>query len=244
MKDADLRTLLDTVDVLRLLALRGRQEVREFAWWMVVFGGYMAVNVAVHILWGRPYWFELSFVAFWLATVPVAGFILPSFVWPVAAGLTYGVYAWSRSGVITVGACVLAISLGLMTLYGYGIRTGRYRPARLLKLSIAPKVGWSWGVVMGGMAILQEVLRRHSGLDAGDHVALWGYAAGLGLFISGILAPGFFVLGVVGIFGIPLLSLWTLRGAYLMHGGLGLLMALYALWLRQTGDYGFSRVTE
>ncbi|MCS7312830.1 MAG: hypothetical protein NZ742_07960, partial [Acidobacteria bacterium] len=55
---------------------------------------------------------------------------------------------------------------------------------------------------------------------------------GLGLFISGIMAPGFFALGVVGIFGVPLVSLWTPQGAYLMHGGLGLLMALYAGWLR------------
>ncbi|GBC84361.1 hypothetical protein HRbin11_00786 [bacterium HR11] len=240
MRDADLQALIDTVDVLRLLALRGRQEVREFTRWLVVFGVYMCVNVVVHVLWGRPYWFESLFPAFWLATVPVAGFLLPSLVWPAAAGLTYGAYTWSRSGVITVGVSVLAIALGLIAIYGYGVWTGRYRPARPLKLSIAPKVGWSWSVVMGGMALLQAVLRRHGGLDAGDYAALWGYAAGLGLFISGIMAPGFFVLGVVGIWGIPLLSLWTPQGAYLMHGGLGLLMALYALWLRRTGDHGHS----
>jgi hypothetical protein len=51
--------------------------------------------------------------------------------------------------------------------------------------------------------------------------------------MSGILAPGFFVLGVAGVFGVPLVSLWTPQGAYLMEGSLGLGMALYALWLRR-----------
>lgn len=233
MKDADLRTLLDTVDVLRLLALRGRQELQEFAWWLVIFGLYTTVNVTAHVLWGRAYWAESLFIALWLATAPVAGFILPLLVWLAAAGLTYEVYVWTRSGILALGTLLGTIVLGIGLLYGYGTRTGRYRPAQPLKLSIAPKVGWSWGVIMGGMALLQEVLERHGGLETGDYVALWGYAIGLGLFVSGILVPGFFVLGIVGIFGIPLVSLWTVRGAYLMYGGLALLMALYAWRLRR-----------
>ncbi len=142
MKNADLRALLDTVDVLRLLTLQGRQEMREFAWWMVVFGLYPAVNVAADVLVGRPFWAESVFLAFWLATIPVAGWLLPSIVWPAAAGLAYGVYVGTRSAGPAVGAVILAITLGLMLLYGYGVRTGRYRPNRPLKLSIGTKVGW------------------------------------------------------------------------------------------------------
>jgi len=77
MKDADLQALLETVDVLRVLAIRGRQELREFTWWWIVFGLYQAGNVWADVLAGRAFWVESLFAAFWLATVPVAGFLGP-----------------------------------------------------------------------------------------------------------------------------------------------------------------------
>jgi len=232
-RDIDLRTLVDTVDVLRLLTLRGRRELREFTTYMVVFGLYPAVNIAAHLGLGRAFWLESLLVAFWVVTLPVAGVVLPSVVWAAVVGLTYGTYVGTQSGIATLLVLVAGIFGGMSLLYGYAHWKGRYRPARPWRLSVAPKVGWAWGVVMGGMGLLQGVLERHHGLTGADSVVLWGYAMGVGLFISGIMAPGFFYLGLLGIFGVPLLSLWTVRGAYGLHGLMGLLMALYALWLRR-----------
>ncbi|MDW7985368.1 MAG: hypothetical protein RMK16_11925, partial [Acidobacteriota bacterium] len=170
-RDADLQVLLDTVDVLRLLTLRGRQEMRELTWWLVVFGLYPAVNIAADVFGGRSFWVETLFGAFWLATVPVAGWGLASATWAIAAGLTYGAYTIVRNLLGFIGILIAVIALGIFVVHFAAVRTGRYRSAQPFKLSIAPKVGWSWGVIMGGMALLQGVLRYYGNLDAGGYAA-------------------------------------------------------------------------
>ena len=58
---------------------------------------------------------------------------------------------------------------------------------------------------------------------------MWGYALGIALFITGIIAPYFFIIGAVAAFGIPLMCMVSLEAGMSLYGFLALLMALYGL---------------
>ncbi len=226
----ELEKLLETVDVLELVTQQGRRELRGFAWYMLLWGLFVAVNLGAELLLHRSLWVWLLYPTFFATTLPVAGFLWSLGVWLVAAAVSLGVAHLTHQVLPVLAAIVLTAALAYLVLYSYGIRTGRYRPLPL-KIALAPRVGWSWGMVMGGMAVVfwslaQFLPSAHLGTVS---QILWGYAVGVGLLLSGVLHPVFFWIGVLAIFGIPLasavnpvLGLWAFTLVALVMAGLGL----------------------
>lgn len=228
-RERQLQELLETVDILKLIAMKGSGEVKAFARYMVVWGLYAAVNIALELLFDLSLWYPLLYLAFFTTTVPVAGWGASALAWLLAAAFSYGVFALTHLGWLTVLAIGLSAALSYGFLYNLGVRKRRYRPFPL-KLSVAPKIGWSWGVLMAGMAIVFFSILKFIPPDQTGRVSiiLWGYALGVGLFISGAIAPGFFLLGILTIFGVPLaasisptLGVWAYFLAALAMAGYG-----------------------
>ena len=201
----DLQKLLETVDVLRLVAQRGQQELHGFNWYMVIWGLYGALNLLAELLLHRGFWGLLLFVAFFFSTLPVAG-PLPSLgIWLAVALLTYATYALTHLPWLTLA--VIAVSATVAYILAYRIGVQRQRCHLLpFKVALAPRIGWAWGMVMAGMALVFWTVIH---LVPPDQIGtlsliLWGYALGVGLFLSGLMHPGFFWLGIAAIFGIPL----------------------------------------
>ena len=221
-----LQELLETVDVLRVIAMKGRSEARPFAVYMVAFGLYAAFNIFSDLLTGRAFWGPTLYIAFFGATAPIVG-LLPSLIlWGIAGALAGAVGLAARSMGWTLAAILLTAAGGIIAAYGIALRRGRLEGMPPLRTALAPKIGWAWGVIMGGMAVLTAGLGQ-APLPPGAITALWGYAIGIGLFISGVMFPFFFPLGLIGIFGVPLLALVAGRPdlAYGMVGILSLAMA-------------------
>ncbi len=231
-KHQELHELLETVDVLRLLAQRGRQEVRGFSWYMVVWGLYAALNLLAELLLNLSLWIPLLFVAFFFSTLPVAG-VLSSFgIWLAVALLSYATYALSHQWVLTLAVVVLGATLGYILAYRIGIQRQRYRPLPL-KVALAPRIGWAWGMVMAGMSIvfwnlIQWVPSHHIGAVS---LILWGYALGVGLFLSGLMHPGFFWLGLAALFGIPIATAISPEAGSWAYVLIALAMAVFGGYL-------------
>ncbi|MCS6964381.1 hypothetical protein [Thermoflexus sp.] len=222
----ELQELLDTIDVLRLIAMKGRTEARHFAGYMIAFGLYPAFNIFLDLLTGHTLWLPTLYVAFFGATAPIAGGPAALAIWGAAGALAGGIWELTRSGGWTLGTILLTVPAAIMGVYAIGLRRGRLEGMPPLRVAIAPRIGWAWGVIMGGMAVLTAGLGQ-APLPPGAVTALWGYAIGVGLFVSGAIFPTLFPLGLIGIFGVPFLSLFAGQQdlAYGLIGLLGLSMA-------------------
>jgi hypothetical protein len=228
--DQAIQELLNTVDILRLIAMKGQSEARHFAHYMIAFGLYSAFNIFAELLFGRSFWAPTLYVAFWGATAPLAGILPAGLVWAIAGILAAVIWTLTRSPDWTLGAVLLTAAGGIGAVYTVAARRGRLAGMPPLRVAIAPKIGWAWGILMGGMAVLIAGLSPAS-LPAGAATALWGYAIGIGLFLSGVLVPLFFPLGLLCAFGVPLLALFAGRPdlAFALEGLMGLAMAVLGL---------------
>ena len=229
MKEREIQELLDTIDVLKILLKKGADERRGFGWYMVVWGFYGFINIVVAMVFGKLLWTPLIFPALWLTTIPVAGWFLSTVCWGIFAGIVFGlaffahVNAWVLFSLVVVGAV-----FNYIFLYTQAFHKGRIK--HLPKPEITPKIGMFWGLVMASMVILQQLVLGKTGYYGGDLIyGMWGYALGIALFITGIIAPYFFIIGAVAAFGIPLMCMVSLEAGMSFYGFLALLMALYGL---------------
>jgi len=226
MDEKALQDLLETVDILRLISMKGRAEARHFARYMVAFGLYAAFNIFADQIVGRPFWVPTLYVAFFGATAATAGVLPALLIWGAAGALAGAIALGTGSPGWTIAGVLLTCAGGVIAAYGVGASRGRLADLPPLRVAIAPRIGWAWGVIMGGMAVLMAGLDPAS-LPPGAVTAMWGYAIGIGLFISGVMFPLLFPLGLIGTFGVPLLALSAGRPdlAYGLEGLMGLGMA-------------------
>lgn len=237
-KNTELQSLLETIDVLKLIALKGKGEIKEFSRYMMIWGTYAFVTVFTGAILGLNVWLLLLYPAFFLTTVPVAGWGISLVTWIIAGIIPLAVWKITHIGWLLALMIVLTAALSYIFLYGKAAKTGRI-PKVPLRLMVGPKIGWSWGILMGGMGVVFATLVRHLPENTPWNflsMTLWGYALGVGLFISGILAPGFFWIGILGIFGIPLASsISTTVGAW-VYLGVAALMVGYSTYLYRSAE--------
>ena len=231
MEEKEVQELLSTIDVLKLLIDRGRSECKGFAWYMVVWGFYGFINILLAMFFGKLLWGPLTLPAFWLTTVPVAGWGMSTLCWGILSAVVFGLgyFANVNSGIL-IAITIAGAIFNYAFLYRYGILKGRLKP--LPKTSVVPKIGIFWGVVMASMIVLSNLVYAKTGYANGDLIyGMWGYALGIAMFISGIIAPGFFIMGIIAAFGIPLMCVFSMEAGMALYGLVALLMALYGIYM-------------
>jgi len=231
VEEKEVQELLSTIDVLKLLIDRGRSECKGFAWYMVVWGFYGFINILLAMFFGKLLWGPLTLPAFWLTTVPVAGWGMSTLCWGILSAVVFGLgyFANVNSGIL-IAITIAGAIFNYAFLYRYGILKGRLKP--LPKTSVVPKIGIFWGVVMASMIVLSNLVYAKTGYANGDLIyGMWGYALGIAMFISGIIAPGFFIMGIIAAFGIPLMCVFSMEAGMALYGLVALLMALYGIYM-------------
>ena len=225
----DPKEMLETLSGLKLFALRNPAERKHFAGYMTSFGLYIGFNVLCDIFLHKNLWFPTIFIAFFLATLQVTGWIFGLITWSLIGAFCYFLTKFFYG--IPVRLAIFAlIFTGIFITYWYGEKKGTLKGLLPLKMSLSGKVGMSWGVIMGGMHVVFLALQKEG---FSQHIAtlLYGYATGVGLFISGIIAEGYFLLGIVGILGIPIFYTFNPLWSYILLGLLGWASFLYSLKL-------------
>ncbi len=231
MEEKKVQELLSTIDVLKLLIDRGRNERKGFAWYMVVWGFYGFINIILAMFFGKLLWGPLTLPALWLTTFPVAGWGMSTLCWGILSALVFGLGYFAHVNIgILIAITVAGAVFNYKYLYRYGLRKGILKP--LPRTALAPKIGIFWGVVMASMIVLSNLVYVKTGYAGGDLIyGMWGYALGIAMFISGIIAPGFFVIGLIAAFGIPLLCFFSMEAGMALYGLVALLMALYGIYM-------------
>ncbi|NPB03620.1 MAG: hypothetical protein GXO39_04310 [Thermotogae bacterium] len=222
--ERDLRRLIKEVDVLLLLAEKGRESRRIFAWQMFIWGFYTFLNMGYQLL-GRLFhlpfvgvhWFLTLFLALYLSTVNMVGW-KRSFLWFVPAVLTVMAYGITGSYIVSMITFAVAITLVSWLIYGAGEN----------RMNTIGRVGLMWGIFMG--AFWWNVF-LYPPLFKTEVFNLWiTYVLGVGLTISGLIFRPFLYVGLLVLFGLPFLFLsgeWSFLTGYSLTG---LMMGILGLW--------------
>jgi len=151
--------------------------------------------------------------------------------WGILSALVFGLGYFAHVNIgILIAITVAGAVFNYKYLYRYGLRKGILKP--LPRTALAPKIGIFWGVVMASMIVLSNLVYTKTGYGSGDLMyGMWGYALGIAMFISGIIAPGFFIMGLIAAFGIPLLCFFSMEAGMALYGLVALLMALYGIYM-------------
>jgi len=236
-QEKELRELLDTVSTLKVIAWRRDRELPQVSWYLGVWGLYGTVNLALELGPGGR-WAELVFPAFFLSTLPIAGFLPSLLVWGGVAALVWGTYALA-GGWAALALTILGAAGAYMALYTYAYRKGRFRPSTSLRNAIAPWIGWTSGLMAAGMALTHNALYALGALNPDRYgpisLLLWGYMTSVMLMIWGVYHPGFFVLGATGLFAIPLATLLSPLAGHVAYLFLFAAMALTGFHLYVRG---------
>ena len=223
--------LLKTIDVLKLLSEKGKGEVKGFAWYMVVWGFYGFINILVSLLFGKLLWIPLTLPAFWLTTIPVGGWGMSTLCWGILSAIVFGLGIFTNINTgFLIGIGAFGATFNYWFLYRYAIQKKKLIPSP--RTSIAPKIGVFWGIMMLGMVILVNLIYAKTGATGADvYFGMWGYAIGMAMFISGIIAPGFYIIGLVAGFGVPIVCFFSGEAGMALYGIVTLLMGIYGLIL-------------
>ena len=237
MERKEVKEIMETIDVLKVLAERGKQELKGFAIYMIVFGFYTALNVSITFITNKySLWFETLPLAFFLCTIHVSGFMISLISWSVVALVFFlCAYVFKLSLLFTILILVVLSAIAFNIIYGYRYRK-KEKEVRV-RYPIISRIGIFWGIIMAGMAIFYVVSGNVAGWKNVSHLSTlyWGYATGVGFLISGFIAPFFYILGMLEFVLVPFLALKSLSLAYIAFGFLGFLMGIYGviLWKRE-----------
>ncbi len=209
-REKELQELLETVSTLRVIAWRREQELPQVSWYFGVWGLYGTINLALELLPSGGRWAQLLFLAFFLSTLPVAGFLPSLLVWGGVAALVWGGYVLA-GGWVALGLTITGAVGAYAFLYHRGMQTGRFRSRTSLRNAIAPWIGWTCGFMAAGMALTHNALYAIGALNPDRSgpisLLLWGYMTSVMLMIWGVYHPVLFVLGVGSLFAIPLATM-------------------------------------
>ncbi|MEN3027399.1 MAG: hypothetical protein ABDH31_06835 [Chlorobiota bacterium] len=210
----EIRDVLEAVEILRLLVTRAREELRSVAPYLVSFGAYSSLNLLLMLLGYRGLWAELLLPAFALATSLKFGPFPTVFLWAAVAAAALGVQWLFRSPLVTWSTLFVGIGGVMGAIYVMGERRGKLEG----QLVFSPRIGVGWGILIAGMwlLVLSPAIQKVGTTAPEIYGALWGYAVGMGLVITGLLSPWLLWAGVLGIVGAPLAALYFQSGEALL----------------------------
>lgn len=228
MKQEEIRKILGEVDILLLLAERGRMEFHHFAWHMVVWGLYVALNMGWHLLGMKipnlPLhslsWFYTLFIAFFFSTLPSAGWKRSS-LWLIGYVVSVLTYTLTHAKAWTVAAILVFATVAGVWVYGTQQKSTHPRP------SLFAWIGMLWGFLFGAFwwsVALFDVPHTHT------IFSLWiTHVFGAALLASVVLHRGFFWIGLLLLFLGPLLLKMGMVPWMAGYAFTGLMMAFLGL---------------
>ncbi len=195
----DLKRVIEEIDVLLLLAERGRKERKFFAWQMFIWGMYGFINLLFTLFNIQEkipgtLWFHTVFVAFFLSTITVAG-LKASLLWFPGYVLTVLV-SYFKNPTLTVSFMVFIIAILSAIIYGKLSKWESRKP------SLTAYIGIFWGLIFGSFWFNIAVLN----LDFGAYFNAWiAQLFSACIFISGVIMRVLMIFGVILLFAFPIL---------------------------------------
>ncbi len=198
MDRKEIQQLLETIDILRMLARRGSAELSHMADHMIAWGGYIFFNMLAAQILGRGFWGETLFIPPMIVMAKSEGWLKAISLWIWGYVVMYGAYALTHSIAITMVATLVAFML--LTIIRY--RVFRRQDTTPFRFTLSPYVGITWGVIWASLWLMMALFQPQ---NPNLQNALFNFGVGMGLFITGILHKGFAIMGIYALFVLPLI---------------------------------------
>lgn len=235
MPGNNVEEILRTLEYIRGLTEQGRKEMAHMWNYIGTFGFYIFLGSfagAIFNEWRIWIW-ALPF-AFLFSTGPSLGWTKSLVTWAVASGLVVLLASVLTEPLLVIFAVVVLAALGFSVLYGTASKEER----RKRSFTVAPRLGVFWGIIMSGVAVNIFSLAKVSGMNmAAINSLLWPFATGVGYLITGFFTSReFVILGLLAIFGVPVIYAVVPELTFLFYGLIGLLIGIFAIRLRLTRE--------
>ena len=242
LSQQELQQLLETVDILRLLTVRGQQEMRHVAPYLIGWGLYGVLNQVLGLVLHRAFWAEGMFLAFAVATGMLFGVFPTVLYWVGAAVLGVGsLYLFAQQPVLVFVVFAVAIFAAMMLSYRTAERRGQLAEMPF-RLSLAQKLGVLWGALMAGSWLfVLAVVRGEPTVSTMWLSAFWAFVVGIGLMATGFLAPPMLWLGILQVLGAAValyLKSWVLLQGVWLVLAVGMFLVGLLYWVRRPEALG------
>jgi len=169
-------------------------------------------------------------VAFFLSTGPSLGWIKSFLTWVLISAAVVLAASLVKSIVLVIAIVIIGAAIGFNFLYGTAPQAKEKKKA----FTVAPRLGIFWGILMGGTAFNVSCLATVKDVNTDVvQILLWPFATGIGYLITGFFtAREFTVLGLLAIFGVPIVFLVAPSYTYVFFGLIGLAVGLIGIKLR------------
>ncbi len=227
----EVNDILNTLEYIRGLAAQGKREMAHMWNYISAFGFYIFLGSFSGALFGEwRMWVWALPVAFFLSTGPSLGWIKSFLTWVLVSAAVVFAASLVKNVVLIIAIVIVGAAIGISFLY----RTLPQEMKRKKAFTVAPRLGIFWGILMGGTAFNVSCLATVKGVNTDVvQTLLWPFATGIGYLITGFFtAREFTVLGLLAIFGVPIVFLVTPSFTYVFFGLIGLAVGVIGIKLR------------
>lgn len=216
----EIKKILETIDAFKLISIKAESEKKEFArysfiWGFITFIIFLYYGLRFKFLGNIP-WFYIFLLGAFFSTLKVSNFLISGITWGLSGLILTYIYSLSKNYTLFHILFVVLIFFSYFLNYFYQekFKKQTYLP---LRLSISAKIGISWAIITSGMgfvflSLIKYFLKNNINFDfTFVFILLFGFITSVGIFIGGLIISTFFITGLVGIFGIPLLSLLNIK---------------------------------
>jgi len=224
MNEKDINEILKTIDIIKVVGSKLREELKVFSSYLIGFGIYIILNILISIIFNFQSWFY---------TLTLAFFIAHSFHISIPRSLII----W---GLISIFVYISTFFinnyfLGFILLF-LGIFIGSYIFGRIYKfegkMNLISKIGLSWAFIYASLfyiiAIYPKIISEPKTITI-----LNLYALGIAFFISSIIHYSFLIFSIVIILiGIPLFIFNEIYGV-IIYMVVGIFMTIFGILQRK-----------
>ena len=233
----EIKKVIETIDVFKLLSIKGESERAEYGrisliWGLFSFCIFLYFGLECSFL-GTYGWVFLIFVAAFFHTLPISTF-LPSFLyWCASALLIYVLLQVSSSIALFYIIYIFLLVLGFIFLYRLGTKRKTTKNPVPIKYSLSGQIGITWMLIFSSVSLVLNALLAYFNKNsiAVDfnflYFLIYGYILSIAIFISGLIMNFYFILGIVGMFLVPIIGPISTKLGYILVSLLALIYGLY-----------------
>lgn len=236
MTEKELNKVYETIDLLKLLSKRGQEEIRHFSHYLIFYGFYIAACILVALLFQTYLWLELLYMTGCLSLLSKK-IGLKNVIVIILWGIAFAGFYIVKTTVDSLPFLAVAILLTLSAAYIITMLMRRSCSEdkipffQAFRKYIALKVATIFWVTPAAGGLFNALFYKNM-TGSNIYGAFWAIIYGVCLFASGIIAPGFYIIGLFSLFIIPLLySFGTIFGLA-SYGILGCSVACYGIYLK------------
>ncbi len=233
----EIRKVIEAIDVFKLLSIKGESERAEYGrisliWGLFSFFIFLYFGLECVFL-GNYGWDFLIFVAAFFHTLPISTF-LPSFLyWGTSALIIYIILKVFSSLSLFYVLFISLLIFGFIFLYRLSAKRKINKNSVPIKYSLSGQIGIAWMLIFSSVSLVLNALLIHFNKNslAVDfnflYFLIYGYILSIAIFISGLVINFYFILGIVGMFLVPIVALLSTKFGYILISLLALVYGLY-----------------